>query len=262
MKYLGYQKPDFETPFSKFYNEIIKPIPDSVEEVLRQKSNEPTNFLTFENKTDLKIKGYFNVENGYTLPPDGSIHVAVLTDMPQVTPPMWDWWFGWHSNADNKYKLWHPKAHVSAVWEDGRDEIAYVGRTSIIEEYIGETLEKAAIQFKNPTELGFAQADIQDPNEVVYICARIGYVNIPLDFGWLIHQVRKTKNGAEMRSRFWLGGPHIAIRGHTFVGNAISKIIQKLKKLPEQQAIDLLTHCSEEMNHLAAFLPEIYRENT
>jgi hypothetical protein len=261
MKYLGYQKSDFETPFSKFYDETIKPIPAIVESAILKGSDTQSEHLRFENARELTKSGYSNFENGYVLPPDGSIHVSVLTPMSNVTPVMWDWWFGWHGNADNRYKLWHPKAHVSAVWEDSRDDIAYIGRISIIEEYIGKTLEKAAIQFKNPIELGFTETDIQNKNEAVYICARLGYVNIPLDFGWLIHQVRKTEHGSEMRSRFWLGGEQIAIRGDTFIGNSISKIIQKLKKLPEQQAIDLLRHCSEEMNHLAGFLPEIYKEN-
>lgn len=259
-KYIGYQKSDFEVPFSKFYDETVKPVSEIIKTALKQKSANEKPFLRLENAKDLSKKGYSDFENGYVLLEDGSIHVSVLTAMPNVTPPMWDWWFGWHSNADNKYKLWHPKAHVSARWEDGKDEVGYIGRTSIIEEYIGKKLEKAAIQFRSPLELGFLEADIQDKDDVVYVCARLGYVNLPIDFGWLIHQVRKTVNGSEMRSRFWLGGSNIEIRGNTTIGNSASKIMQKLVKLPEQQAIDLLTHCAEEMNHLAGFLPEIYKE--
>ena len=28
--------------------------------------------------------------------PDGSVFVAVLTEMPKVTGDMLDWWFWWH----------------------------------------------------------------------------------------------------------------------------------------------------------------------
>ena len=62
--------------------------------------------------------GYADVECGYTLEADGSARLAILTPMPQVTPLMWHWWFGWHGDQDNKYKLWHPPAHVSTVWAD------------------------------------------------------------------------------------------------------------------------------------------------
>ncbi len=33
-----------------------------------------------------------------------------------------------------------------------------------------------------------------------------------VDAGWFVHQVRSTPGGSEMRSRFWDGRPHIAVR--------------------------------------------------
>ncbi|MCU0326743.1 MAG: hypothetical protein MUF45_16080 [Spirosomaceae bacterium] len=256
-KYIGYNKQDLVLPYAKFYDEVIRPVSAQIEKALNQNSEKG---LTFEALTLLKDDGYHELENGYVLNPDGSQFVAVHTPMPNVRPEMWDWWFGWHSCEDSRYKLWHPKAHQSAVWADGRDDVAYVNRTSNIEEYIGKKLEKAAIQFKSPLELGFSEVDIADKSKVVYICARIGYVDYPLDFGWLVHQIRKTDDGAEMRSRFWMGGKFIAIRSENFLGKIASKILQKLVKLPEQQAKDLMAHCSEEMNHLAAILPDLYNE--
>lgn len=256
-KYIGYRKQDLVFPYAKFYDEIIKPIPEFVRKELIQKSNKG---LAFETLTLLKDSGYHDLENGYFINSDGSLHVAVLTPMPNVSPEMWDWWFGWHSCEDSRYKLWHPQAHQSAVWADGRDEVSYINRTSNIEEYIGKKLEKAAIQFKSPLKLGFSEADIADKSEVVYVCARIGYVDYPLDFGWLVHQIRKTDDGAEMRSRFWMGGKHIAIRSENILAKTASKVLQKLVKLPEKQAQELMVHCSEEMNHLAAILPNLYKE--
>ncbi|GGD82471.1 hypothetical protein GCM10011514_53180 [Emticicia aquatilis] len=256
-KYIGYQSTDFALPYAKFYDEIIRPIPTLVEKAIKKSSK---NGLQLENVRDMHNKGYLDLENGYLLNNDGSIHVAVLTPMPNVSPEIWDWWFGWHSCEDSRYKLWHPKAHQSVVWADGRDEVAYVNRTSIIEEYIGKKLEKAAIQFKSPLEFGFSDSQIADKAKVVYVCARVGYVDYPLDFGWLVHQIRKTDGGAEMRSRFWMGGKFIAIRSDNFLGKIVSKVLQKIVKLPEQQAKDLMTHCSEEMNHLAAILPDLYNE--
>ncbi len=256
-KYIGYQSEDFALPHAKFYDKIIRPIPKLVEIAIKKSVKQG---LQLENVQHLHNVGYHDLENGYTLNQDGSLHVAVLTAMPHVSPEMWDWWFGWHSSQDSRYKLWHPKAHVSAVWADGRDEVAYINRTSNIEEYIGTKLEKAAIQFKSPLELGFSETHIADKSKAVYVCARLGYSNYPLDFGWLVHQIRQTDDGVEMRSRFWMGGKYIAIRSENIFAKATSKILQKFIKLPEQQAKDLMTHCSEEMNHLAAILPDLYQE--
>jgi hypothetical protein len=93
----------------------------------------------------------------------------------------------------------------------------------------------------------------------VFICARLGYTRWPLDFGWLVHHLRAVPGGAEMRSRFWMGGPHIQLRV-PWLPVFFSKTLQKTVCLPERQAVELLTHCSEEMNHLARILPGLYAE--
>jgi hypothetical protein len=260
-KYIGYKQADYGTTYAKFYDEKFEEIATPVMQGLNHSPYAAGQLPPLSKTTVLKEKGYLGIENGYTLEADGSASVAVLTPMPNVAPYMWDWWFGWHGSMANRYKLWHPKAHANAYWKDGNQSLeAYIGRTSLIEEYIGEKLEKAAIQFFSPTELGFLAADIADKKKVVYVCARLGYAHFPLDFGYLVHQIRQTDNGAEMRSRFWLGGEHIQLRMKGFIPNFLSKIIRKLRQIPRQQAIDLMTHCTEEMNHLAAFLPKIYAE--
>lgn len=259
-KYTGYRAEDWATAWAKYFQENAQPVihPDAAE-ALKKCPLPPGALPSIEQVTSLLKPGYTDSETGYTRETDGSLRVAVLTKMPKVSPEMWDWWFGWHGCRDNRYKLWHPAAHVSAVWADGRDDHAYIGRVSQIQEYIGKSLEKANIAFHDPRELGFPGEEIADKTKVVFICARLGYTHLPLDFGWLVHQIRRTDEGAEMRSRFWMGGRHIELRGG-FFPKFLSKTLQKLARLPERQAIDLLTHCSEEMNHLAGFLPKIYSE--
>jgi hypothetical protein len=258
-KYIGYRAADHATPWAKFYDENVRPIhPDAAKAL--EKCPLPAGALPpVEQASDLLRPGYTDFETGYTRESDGSLRVAVLTKMPSVSPEMWDWWFGWHGCRDNRYKLWHPVAHCSAVWQDGREDLAYVGRVSQIQEYIGKSLEKANIAFRDPVELGFPAAELADKTQVVFICARLGYTHLPIDFGWLVHQIRRTDEGAEMRSRFWMGGRHIQVRA-PWLPAFFSKTLQKLARLPKRQAIDLLTHCSEEMNHLAGFLPKIYKQ--
>lgn len=254
-KYLGYRQNDFAAPFAKYYDENVASIKAEITDAMKTQVSLSSLADVAQN---LLQKGYNEHETGYSILPNGEQRVAVLTMMPNVTPPMWSWWFAWHGCSDNRYKLWHPKAHVAAAWQDGKDDIAYIGRTSQIQEYIGKTLEKANIRFFEPTELGFSKEYIADNEQVVVVCARLGLTSFPLDFGYLIHQIRKTEQGAEMRSRFFIGGEHIAIRSENFLAKGISKLLQKIYRLPEQQAIDLLAHCSEEMNHLAKVLPELY----
>lgn len=252
-KYLGYRDEDWQYPYAHFLNENI---PDVQERIAPALEPQTQALPALAEVSMLKKPGYTEVETGFYLAPDGSIRVAVLTPMPGVSPQMWDWWFAWHGGQDNRYKLWHPGAHVSAAWQDGdQQRLAYIGRTSMIEEYIGTKLEKANIRFVEPATLG-----LENTEETVYICARVGYTHLPIDLGWLVHQVRSVAGGAEMRSRFWIAGPHIQLRSDKVWTKTLSKILQKNVRLSPAQGQDLLQHCAEEMQHLAAFLPQLYQQ--
>lgn len=254
-KYIGYREADRAMPWAKFYDEVVAPMPAQAAEGLKKSPVAAAHLPSVEQIADLLRPGYTAVETGYALAPDGSLRVAVLTQMPGVSPTMWHWWFGWHGCLDSRYKLWHPAAHRSAHWQDGRDDTAYIGRVSKIEEYIGASMEAANIRFLDPSELGLPAYTESE----VFICARVGYTRWPLDFGWLVHQVRAVPGGAEMRSRFWMGGPYIQLRAE-WLPRFFSKTLQNTVRLPERQAAELLTHCSEEMNHLARILPGLYAE--
>jgi DAPG hydrolase PhiG domain len=257
--YMGYSPEDYKTPYAQFFKDTMLPIQPQTARGLAASPFPKGNLPPLSKISDLQQNGYADIENGYTLEADGSIRIAILTKMPRVQPKMWDWWFAWHGSHDNRYKLWHPKAHKAAVWEDGRADLPYyVGRKSRIEEYIGASMEKALIQFIPPTDLGIS-LDLPTEKET-FICARVGYRDYPLDFGYLVHHVRQTADGAEMRSRFFMGGAAIAVRGWGLFGRLVSVILRKIVRLPEQRAKDLMVHCGEEMQHLAGFLPEVYEK--
>ena len=82
-----------------------------------------------------------------------------------------------------------------------------------------------------------------------------------MNFGLLIHLIRETDDGCEMRSRFWLGDIEITWFPKKGVLNRIagSKVIAK-RVVPTQLGKDMLVHCASEMNHLASFLPELYSD--
>ena len=68
---------------------------------------------------ELLADGYAPVETGYSVSPDGSARVSVLTPMPGVGPRMWDWWFASHSGHAKRYKLWRSQVHVHAICSGG-----------------------------------------------------------------------------------------------------------------------------------------------
>ncbi len=98
------------------------------------------------------------------------------------------------------------------------------------------------------------------PTKAVYICAKIGHPKLPVDYGYLVHQVRATGNGSEMRSRFFIGGKYAGVRKKGKLAEMATLLIRKFKSLPDNFGPDLLRHCAEEMNHLAAFLPKLYQQ--
>jgi hypothetical protein len=204
-------------------------------------------------------------EASIALGDDGGMHVALRTPMPGVSPAMVDWWFGWHADEPQRYKLWHPHAHVFAEWRTpcapgARGRARYVGRMSFVDEYLGAPLGHFAIRFVSPSELGFDAAELADPREATVVCARVGFARAPLDAGYLMHYVRRTPDGAEMDSRFWLGGSLAAPRGAGGLLALAVKAGARLRKPSPAEGRALLVHCSEEMQHLASFLPGLHGE--
>ncbi|NVN51450.1 hypothetical protein [Mycolicibacterium hippocampi] len=250
MGYLGYRDGDADTPYGRFFHPEMAPLPRRVVEALEHGSQAAPVLLGFEDRTTLLDPGYQQTENGYGTLALGGIQVSVRTDMPGVTPQMWAWWFGWHGSDSRRYKLWHPRAHVSAQWRDKLGDGPYIGRTSVVREYLGSSFTKAAIQFVDPAALG-----LRVPAGEVAVCARLGSGDLPVDVGWLIHHVRPTPEGAEMRSRFWMGGSLIAVRHGNLLANSVVRPVA-VRLLPDPR--DLLVHCAQEMNHLAGFLPELH----
>jgi hypothetical protein len=258
--YLGYRNDDANTRFGKFFKPEMASLPTHVVAALQHGPQGGMALSAFDDAAGVAEEGYQQTENGYGILDDGSFQVSVRTDMPGVTPAMWAWWFGWHGCDTRRYKLWHPRAHLSAAWEDGDDtgrkgDQRYIGRWSMISEYIGSTLLNGAIQFVAPAAMGCPP----DGDDTVSICARLGSSDAPVDAGWFIHHIRSTPNGAEMRSRFWMGGPHIAVRNAPgVVSRAVRPIASRVLGTSEATARNLLVHCAQEMNHLAGFLPELY----
>lgn len=278
-RHLGYRDDDLTKPFAGYLNSMMQPVPSHVDKALRT-GLEPTagGYEVEDVAAHLSAPGYTPMETGWTRTSAETLVVSCLTDMPDVTAEMWDWWFGWHGSDSARYKLWHPRAHVFAAWGDDRssqrhltDIERYIGNVSYGDEYIGSTLSHFAIRFVEPSTLGFAPSA-----GTTHICARIGTSDLPVVAGWLVHQVRPTDRGSEMRSRFFLGRAEILdvpanstsrpmstrLLANPVGHRALAPVVATVgrRRTSAQLARDLLRHCAEEMNHLAAFLPRLFTE--
>jgi len=189
--------------------------------------------------------------------PDASYLVAVRTPMPKVKADMVRWWFSDFLQTTEHYSWWHPKDHVWMDWENKKPG-ENAGSSHLVHEYIGGELSKLRIQFVNSAE--FFGYEVNDENTFV-ICARVGLLEEDINIAKMCHVVRNTADGAEMRTRFWLG--HVARReGNNtissiqgFIGNTA---LVRLFVLDKQLAEDLKRHAQEEMKYLADLLPTLY----
>lgn len=264
-KYLGVRPGDLDgKPYARHWNPRMAPLPKHAQQTLAHGPvAAPLLPPMAEAARELEAR-QSEIEDGYCVTPQGTLHVAIRTDMPGVSPAMVDWWFGWHGDEAQKYKLWHPRAHVHAQWRTplspgatGRD--LYIGRTSCVDEYIGSTLGTYFIRFLPPEEIGLDRR-LADAQQATAICARVGFAAGPLDFGYLAHYVSRTDQGAEMRSRFWVGGNYVRARRGGVLGAAVVGAVKRILRPKESDGRALLVHCSQEMSHLATFLPALYAE--
>lgn len=194
---------------------------------------------------------------------DGRALILCTTPMPGVTPAMIDWWFGWHLPDSERYRLWHPTAHVRARVREDRshlrdDRARYIDNVSYVDEYIGRALKRLAIAFEPPAGFGLSGLDTM---AATAICARTTDRVLASEGGCLVHLVVPTAEGAEMRSAFWLG----SVQNRLPVLGALVNVIANtgpVRRLAvgDRFVLDLFQHCAEEMQHLAGFLPELHAE--
>ncbi|MGO9062819.1 MAG: DAPG hydrolase family protein [Candidatus Binataceae bacterium] len=268
--YLGIRAGDLEGKwYAKFWNPKMAPLPSHIKDVLLLGPQAWPLGLELADAASLTDSGYQELESGFCVNIDGAVHVAVLTHMPRISPLMWDWWFAWHGSETQRYKLWYPKAHLYSEWcppeasggGSASDRDRYVGGTCFVDEYVGGMLGELSIQFLPPSQLGLDEHGLSDPERATAICARVGLSGFRLDWGYLIHYVRRVNGGAEMRSRFWMGGTNVGVRsGEGPLTEEAKKVVQGISHIGAEQARGLLVHCSQEMSHLAEFLPDIYQE--
>jgi DAPG hydrolase PhiG domain len=137
---------------------------------------------------------------------------------------------------------------------------------SYVDEYLGADRSQLSVRFLDPRAVGFDEAR---PGQTT-IVARAGFSIAPVSFAWLVHQIRPTSNGREMRSRFFVNDleilrlPARSIAGGgagrlltTPLGRIAEPIMRRVGGVKADHfGPVMLMHCAQEMNHLARFLPQ------
>lgn len=242
MVHLGIWRDEHDEWSRRFFRWDVPELPAHVVAAIDGGVRDDVAGIGLDEMARLVAPGSLEFETGAARVSDGGISVAVHTEWPGTTPAMIDWWFGWHLSRFERYKLWHPQAHaftqprfdLSQV--DGlTDRERYIGNTSWVDEYIGPFLSRLAISFHEPADLGLTSEVMAAGGFGTAVCA----VTTDSDHGHLlanlVHAVRLTDTGSEMKSRFVFG-----------------------PGTPEFVAGAMIDHCWTEMTHLGSFLPELF----
>ena len=206
--YLGMRPGDLnDKPYARFWRPEMSPMPCHVTEALLRGQQARELAFGLGDAGQLLNPGYLSLENGHTRLDNGQVFVAVRTEMPGTTGAMFEWWMGWHYMEAQRYKLWHPRAHVdNGTVEMRGDDPGLSDRekyrtTHYVTEYIGKHLNRIAITFYDPRKFFSDRADFNGGGTTALVCGRVDLQRVPITVGWLIHQIRERKDGTEMRSR-------------------------------------------------------------
>ncbi|MFX1295118.1 MAG: DAPG hydrolase family protein [Promethearchaeota archaeon] len=157
-----------------------------------------------------------------------TIDLVIEHELPGVTPEMIDWWWD-HIDTTERYKLWHPKDHISFKWEKSPAN-GHVGAIHRLVETVG-TPTMLRIRWEDPSSV---------PIKASYSHVLAGSIldsdDKPLSY--FIHEYKSMQGGTRLHTTFRLPA-----------------------KVPQWFIEALRKHSKEEMDQFTNFLPKLYAEN-
>ena len=230
------------TPAPKWrYTEVVEPV-------------DPAIAFGAEDMNKLFDDGYLPFEKGWCILPNGCGVLANITQMPGVTPEMFDWWFAWHGVKPLRYKIWDHEDHYYcqtrnldiALNENLSMKERYWNTVHDVKEDCNLGVENIVISFRKPTDIGFDEEKWKNFKGTI-VCA--GDDKSPCV---MVHFLRPVEGGCELRTRFWFG--------YSIIGGKPVKILPDGVNWPDIPLKGLLLHNIKEFTNLAAILPDVYAE--
>jgi len=196
--------------------------------------------VRIDQASELLKPGYLPLETGYLRLEDGRLLAAVLNRVIGCNAEMILWWLKRRKSQD-EFKRWHPAEHVSMDYRDGF--------TFAVHDRGGQRIE-ARLEEQDPS-VHFDAAKLANSDISGISCSRGGPAGQDFWAMHVIHVMRDTDWGCEVKTRFWLGDidppkPQMTpeIRAAMF---------------PDDMAEWQIRHASEEYMYLAGFLPDLYQ---
>ena len=116
------------------YKRPLEALPKKAKKIIQQKVIE-SEFIA---SNDCSVLIQEAIDDGIYKNREQSYLVKCTTDMIDVAPEMIGWWFSWHLPHSERYKLWHPRDHISATLNEEdihfQAKGQYIGLDSFVEE--------------------------------------------------------------------------------------------------------------------------------
>ncbi|MCQ2529819.1 MAG: phloretin hydrolase [Lachnospiraceae bacterium] len=244
-------------PLYKYFELPIKPVPEEKAKEIASFSYDNQDGLNIADINKMFDDGYTQCEFGLFGCPDGGWMFANLTDMPGVTPEMFDWWFAWHGLDTMRYAIWDKDDHYycqSQSVEKNMDtslsmKERYWDTYHDIKEAIADGQDPVPVKlhFVHPTEVGFDAEKLKEFKGTI-VCTPAPAI--------MIHFMRPTATGCELRTRFYMGYEQTP-DGKIVASKNGPQMPQQIK---EMMAKGMLMHNVKEFTHLAEILPALYNE--
>lgn len=157
------------------------------------------------------------------------------------------------------------KEHEIPILErdDLPHRLRWLGSTHTVSESIGPTHMVIRIEFKEPSYFGLGTwEELREAGYEAAVCGVLWDRALPLKVGDMIHLWRRSGDGLELRSRYYMAhevslrvlGVQVSLDG---VGGLLGI---KRRMAGERLAYEHFLHDQTEFTNLASFLPDIYRE--
>lgn len=232
---------------------LNRPLPKIPEDIKKSLDNKSITKTAFEDKDDILKSTQLQNEVGYAKMKDGSYLVSMVCPMPGISEDMIRWWFWWHPQNKDRYRIWYPKEHIGISYNKKDREYfnketlpPFKANTHYPVERIGSAVLPLRIDFVTEEDFGFS-ADVMKENGIpLIVCGHVGVLNNLVKHTEMAHAFKKTDDGLFMISRFWLG-------------KTMNPILRRII-INDTMARGMAEHCCVEYRSLWEILPQLYNE--